>query len=244
MLFIRSLLFHICFFLWTGLWALLLVWTFFIPRRAMVWVITQFFRSYMLFERTLVGLRYEVRGRENMPQGPCIIAMKHQSAYETLKLHHLFGDVAIILKRELMFIPFWGWYQAKAGMIPVDRGARGVAMASMLSGARKVMAQGRRIIIFPQGTRIKPGAVRPYKSGVAVMYEELSLPIVPVALNAGVFWPRHGFYIHPGTVVFEILPAIQPGLSRDEALKQLETVVEAASDRLVQQAGGPALGAG
>ncbi len=242
MIFIRSLLFHICFFIWTAFWALALMWMLLIPRRAMVWIITQFFRSYMLFERGILGLHYEVKGLENLPQGPCIIAMKHQSAYETLKLHHLFGDVAVILKRELMFIPFWGWYQAKAGMIPVDRGAKGVAMTSMLNGARKVVAQGRRIVIFPQGTRIKPGAIRPYKSGVAVMYDELKLPIVPVAMNAGVFWPRHGFLVRPGTVTFEILPPIMPGLTRDEALKQLEAVVETASDRLVQQAGGPALG--
>lgn len=241
MIYLRSLLFHLCFFAWTALWAILLLWTFFIPRRAMVWVITQFFRSYMLFERGIVGLRYEVKGWENLPPGPCIIAMKHQSAYETLKLHHLFGDVAIILKRELMFIPFWGWYQAKSGVIPVDRGAKGVAMRSMLLGARKVAAQGRRIVIFPQGTRIAPGARRPYKTGVAVMYEELGLPIVPVALNAGVFWPRHGFLIHPGTVTFEILPPILPGLPREEALRQLEEQLEAASDHLVQQAGGPAL---
>jgi len=242
MLFIRSLLFHICFFVWTAIWAILLVWTYLIPRRAMVWVITQFFRSYIPFERYIVGLDYEVRGMEHMPAGPCIIAMKHQSTYETLKLHHLFGDVAIILKRELMYIPFWGWYQAKSGVIPVDRGAKGVAMTSMLRGARKVVAEGRRIVIFPQGTRIKAGARHPYKSGVGVMYEDLGLPLVPVAINAGVFWPRRSFYIHPGKVTFEILPPIQPGLPREQVMKQLEEAIETASDRLIQQAGGPALG--
>lgn len=242
MIYLRSLLFHICFFVWTAFWALALVWVFFIPRRTMVWVITQFFRSYMLFEYAILGLRYEVKGRENLPPGACIIAMKHQSAYETLKLHHLFGDVAIILKRELMYIPLWGWYQAKAGMIPVDRGAKGVALASMLKGARRVAAEGRRIVIFPQGTRIKPGAKKPYKAGVSALYEETGLPLVPVAINAGVFWARHAFLIRSGTVTFEILQPIAPGLPRDEAQRQLEDVLEAASDRLVQQAGGPALG--
>lgn len=236
MTFIRSLLFHICFFIWTAFWAVALVWVYVIPRRAMVWVITQFFRSYMIFERGILGLRYQVKGWENLPPGPCIIAMKHQSVYETLKLHHLFGDVAIILKKELMFIPLWGWYQAKAGMIAVDRGAGSKALQSMLKGARRVAAQGRRIVIFPQGTRVKPGTKRTYKSGVGALYEGLNLPVVPVAINAGVFWPRHGFLIRSGTVTFEILPAIQAGLPREQMMKQLEEVLEAASDRLLSSA--------
>lgn len=234
MIYLRSLLFHLCFFVWTALWAILLLWTFFIPRRAMVWVVTQFFRSYLIFEYGILGLRYQVKGRENLPPGPCLIAMKHQSMYETLKLHILFGDPAIVLKRELMFIPFWGWYQAKAGMIAVDRGAGGKALASMLKGARRAIGQGRRIVIFPQGTRVAPGAKRPYKTGVGAMYEELKVPLVPVAINAGVFWPRHAFLIRPGVVTFEILPAIAPGQPREQVMQQLEAQLEAASSALLK----------
>lgn len=232
MLFIRSLLFHVCFYVWTLLFAVLLLWVFLLPRRMMVRVITVFFSTYAVMEKYIVGLAYEVRGRENLPNGACVIACKHQSAYETLKLHLLFGDVAIVLKRELMWIPFWGWYQMKAGMIPVDRGARGVAMKSMVDNARHAVEDGRRIVIFPQGTRVAPDAKRPYKVGVAVLAEKYNLPIVPVALNAGLYWPRHSFYLYPGKVIFEILPPLPAGLPRDEIMSRLEMQIEAASDRL------------
>jgi len=237
MTFLRSLVFHSVFVFWTALWAVLLLWVFFIPRRWMVKVITLFFSSYYPMEKYILGLDYEVQGRENLPQGACIIACKHQSAYETLKLHMLFGDVAIILKRELMWIPFWGWYQWKAGMIPVNRGAKSVAMLSMLHGAKKVAAQGRPIVIFPQGTRVAPGTKRPYKVGVAALYETLNLPIVPVALNAGLYWPRHAFCIRPGRVKINILPPIPPGLGREELMAKLESVLETESDRLAENAG-------
>ena len=241
MLFIRSLLFHLVFYGWTLFCALALIWVFVLPRRTMVRVVTFYFRSLVPLEKYILGLTYEVRGREHLPSGACIIASKHQSAYETLKLHLLFGDPAIVLKRELMWIPLWGWYQAKTGMIPVDRGARGVAMASMLTNAKTAVEQGRKLVIFPQGTRIKAGARRPYKIGLGVLAETYQLPVVPMALNAGVFWPRHAFLIRPGKVVFEFLPAIPPGLSATEIMARVELVLEAASDRLVQEAGGPAL---
>ncbi len=236
MLFVRSLLFHVCFYLWTLLFAFLLLWVFLIPRRRMVRVVTWFFSTYAAMEKYIVGLTYEVRGHENLPVGACVIACKHQSAYETLKLHLLFGDVAIVLKRELMWIPFWGWYQMKAGMIPVDRGARGVAMKSMVENAGSAVRDDRHIVIFPQGTRVAAGAKRPYKIGVAVLAEKYQLPVVPVALNSGVFWPRHSFILHPGKVTFEILPPIAPGLSRDDLMQKIETEIEAASDRLVGEA--------
>ncbi len=231
-LFLRSLLFHTVFILWTALWAVLLLWVFFLPRRWMVRVITLFFASYHPLEKYLLGLDYVVEGRENLPPGPCVIACQHQSAYETFKLHVIFGDVAIILKRELMWIPFWGWYQAKAGMIPVNRGAKGAAMRSMLRGARRVAAQGRPIVIFPQGTRVAPGAHRPYKIGTGVLAETLNLPVVPVALNAGLFWPRHAFLVRPGRVTFRILPPLPAGLDRHAVLQQLETAIERASGQL------------
>lgn len=232
MLFLRSLLFHVLFYVWTLLCALLMLWTFVIPRRAMVKVVTLFLKSYGLLEKYVVGITYEVRGRENLPEGACVIACKHQSAYETLKLHMLFGDVAIVLKRELMWIPFWGWYQMKAGMIPVDRGAGGAAMRSMLENAKAAVDEGRRIVIFPQGTRVAVGAKKPYKAGFAALAEKYNLPVVPVALNTGCFWPRHSFYLYPGKVIFEILPPIAPGLSREELMQQVESRIEAASDRL------------
>lgn len=231
---LRSLLFNICFIIWTAISCLFLVWTFAIPRPLMVKCITWYFRGIEPLEKYILGLTYEVRGWENMPNTPCIIAMKHQSAWETFKLFTIFGDVAIVLKRELMFIPFWGWYQAKSGAIPVNRAAKGKAMRGLMDSARKVIEQQKRsIVIFPQGTRIPVGEKRPYRAGVFAMYESLNVPMVPVALNAGLFWPRNSFLKTPGKIIVDILPAIPAGLPRTEIAERLETTLEAASNRLL-----------
>jgi 1-acyl-sn-glycerol-3-phosphate acyltransferase len=232
MLFIRSLVFHTLFFAWTIFWAFALLWVFLLPRKAMVAVVTLYFKSLIPLERYVLGLTYEVRGREHVPAGACVIASKHQSAYETLKLHVLFNDPAIILKKELMYIPLWGWYQAKSGMIAVDRGAGAKAIASMLANAEAAVKAGRRIVIFPQGTRVAPTAQKPYKAGVAVLAEKYDLPIVPLALNAGLFWPRHAFLIKPGKVIFEFLPPLPKGQSSAQTMKLLEEQLEAASAKL------------
>ncbi|WP_324864415.1 lysophospholipid acyltransferase family protein [Azospirillum sp.] len=216
-----------------------LLWMLLLPRPQMVAVVKWYLSTVGWLERTLVGIRYEVRGRENLPDGPFLLAAKHQSAWETMKLHLLVKDPAIILKRELMWIPIWGWYAAKAKMIPVDRGAGGAAIKSLIRNSRPVRDEGRPIVIFPQGTRVAPGTYRPYRIGVGVLYESLKIPIVPMALNAGLYWPRHSFLKRPGTVVVEFLPPIMPGRPRAEAMRELEEELEAASDRLVTAAGGP-----
>ena len=241
---LRSAVYNLVFFIWTLFCALALLWVFVLPRRLMVRVIRLYFLSLYPLEKYILGLDYRVIGRQNLPSGQYIIAMKHQSAWETFKLLPLFGDVAIVLKRELMWIPLWGWYQAKTGVIPVNRGAGGAAMRSLLEGAQKVAGQGRSILIFPQGTRVAAGAKKPYKSGIGYVYETLNLPVVPVALNAGVFWPRNSFLKRSGVVTVEILPAIQPGLSRLDFMQQLEEKLEAASDRLLPQAAALSVDAG
>ncbi|WP_434623619.1 lysophospholipid acyltransferase family protein [Azospirillum sp. B2RO_4] len=239
MIWIRSLAFNIAFHLWTALMCFALLWMLLLPRPQMVAVVVWYLRTVGWLERRLVGIRYEVRGRENLPDGPFLLAAKHQSAWETMKLHLLVKDPAIILKRELMWIPIWGWYAAKAKMIPVDRGAGGAAIKSLIRNSRPVRDEGRPIVIFPQGTRVAPGTYRPYRIGVGVLYESLGIPIVPMALNAGLYWPRHSFLKYPGTVVVEFLPPIMPGMLRAEAMRDLEERLEAASDRLVTAAGGP-----
>jgi 1-acyl-sn-glycerol-3-phosphate acyltransferase len=240
MIVLRSLLFNLAFFGWTTLCCFGLLWMLLLPRRQMVHVVEWYLKGVYLLERTLMGLDYEVRGAENLPtQGSFLVAAKHQSAWETMKLHLLLDDPAVILKRELMLVPTWGWYAAKAQMIAVDRGARGRAIASMLAGGRKVVAQGRPIVIFPQGTRTPVGGYLPYRVGVAVLYRELGLPIVPMAVNSGLYWPRRSFRKRPGKVIVEFLPPIAPGLSRDDVLAELEHRLEAATDRIVVEAGGP-----
>lgn len=237
----RSLLFNLAFFGWTAVACFGLLWMLLLPRPRMIRVVAWYLRTVHFLERTIIGIDYEVKGREHLPAtGSYILAAKHQSAWETMKLHLLVDDPAIILKKELTFIPIWGWYARKARMIAVDRGGRGRAVASMLAGARAVAAEGRPIVIFPQGTRTAPGTWRAYRAGVGILYEELGLPIVPMALNSGLYWPRRGFRKRAGTVAVEFLPPVPPGLPRDEAMKTLVARLEEATDRLVVAAGGPA----
>jgi 1-acyl-sn-glycerol-3-phosphate acyltransferase len=240
MLVLRSLFFNLLFYVWTAICCVALLWMLLLPRPQMIEVVKAYLRSLVFLERHLIGLTYEVRGREHLPAGGAyLVAAKHQSLWETMKLHLILGDPAIILKRELLYIPIWGWYAAKAKMIAVHRGARGKTVPSMVAGARRVAAEGRPIVIFPQGTRTPPGTARPYKMGIGLLYEALGLPIVPMALNSGLYWPRRKFLRRPGTIVVEFLPAIAPGAPRDQAMAELEQRLEAATDRLVVAAGGP-----
>lgn len=243
MIVLRSLLFNAAFFGWSALVCLGLCWTLLLPRPAMMRVVRWYMGGIGFLERNLMGLHYEVVGRENLPAGPCIIAAKHQSAWETLKLQELFADPAIVLKRELLRIPIWGTFARKADMIAVDRGAPHRALVSLIREAKRITAQGRPMVIFPQGTRTDPGVRAPYRGGVGAVYERLSLPLVPMAVNSGMFWPRRGFLKRPGTITVAFLPPIPPGLPRAEVMARLERDLEAASDRLVTAVGGPAAGA-
>lgn len=241
MLFIRSLLFNIIFYVLTTFWCLGIIWTLVMPRRVGVVAVRTYMRILAFFERVVIGLHYEVKGLEHLPKdGAVLIGAKHQSMWETMKLHLMFHDPAIVLKHELLYIPIWGWYAAKSKMIPVKRGKRGAAIKSLVAGAQEMKAMGREIVIFPQGTRVAPGVYAPYKVGISMLYEALDVPLVPMALNSGVFWGRHSFIKRPGTITIEFLPPIPPGLSKETALFELEARLEAASDRLVTAVGGPA----
>jgi 1-acyl-sn-glycerol-3-phosphate acyltransferase len=241
MIVLRSLLFNLLFPAWTGFLCLALIGSLALPRPALIRVITWYLGTIAFLERVVLGIRYEVRGREHLPaSGAFLVGAKHQSAWETMKLHALLGDPAIVLKRELMKVPIWGWFATRSQMIPVDRGAPAKALRSLVHGARKVAEQGRPIVIFPQGTRTAPGSLHPYRVGIGVLYEQLGLPLVPMALNSGLYWPRRSFFKRPGTIVVEFLPPILPGLARFEAMAELESRLEAATDRLVVAAGGPA----
>ncbi len=236
---LRSILFNAVFFLGTFLGCLIVLPAALISRRAMMAAVLLYMRGLYLAERWIIGLDYRVVGRENLPQAPFIVAAKHQSAWETMKLHLLLDDPAVVLKVELARLPLWGWYARKAGMIAVERGAGMRTVAGMLRQARERAAEGRPIVIFPQGTRVSPGDRRPYRSGVGALYTELGLPVVPMALNSGVFWGRRAFAKRPGTITVEFLPPIPPGLPQEEMMRRLESTLEAASDRLVAAVGGP-----
>jgi 1-acyl-sn-glycerol-3-phosphate acyltransferase len=181
------------------------------------------------------GITYEFRGLEKIPPGPLLIAAKHQSFWETFALLSLFSDPTFIIKRELMWIPFFGWYSWKAGMIPVDRGKRSQALAGMTVYAKEALADGRQIVIFPEGTRRAPGAEPAYKYGIAHLYAETGVACLPIALNSGLFWPRRSFRRYPGTVRVEILDPIPPGLDKQQFFERLQRDLESATARLIAE---------
>lgn len=237
---IRSALFNILFFIITAMGCVLFLPSLALPRPAFLAVVRLWHYIVVGLEYAVLGLRYEVRGRENLPKnGAYIAALKHQSPYETLKLRLIFDDPAIVLKKELLKIPLWGTYLKKSGVIAIDRSTPDEAIASIERGAREMMAQGRPIIIFPQGTRVAPGISaqeKPYKVGVARIQEATGLPIIPVALNTGMFWPKGGWLKSSGSVVFEFLPPVQSGLERGALLTILTDQIESASNALMQEA--------
>lgn len=238
--FIRSVIFNIVFFGVTTFLCFALLWTLLLPRKQALSVYNMYFRMVYWMERLILGLDVKIEGLEHLPaDNRYIIAAKHQSAHETMIFPYTLNDPAIILKKELMNIPFWGWYARKAGMIEVDRSARGSALKSMLEGARRVFAEGRPVLIFPQGTRTKltdTTANRPYKRGISKIYEGLNCPVVPMALNTGVFWGRNAFIKKSGTATLKFLPPIEAGLSGDEMMHRLEEALEPASTQLVDDA--------
>ena len=232
----RSLLFNLLFYVTTTLFVVLGSPLLFAPRRWAMAALAVHSRFELWLLKLIVGTKLEVRGAEKLPQGPCLIASKHQSAWETFALIPLFRDPALLMKRELFWIPFHGWFSRKFEMIPVDRDKGPAALRRMLREARKRVADRREIIIFPEGTRRPPGAPPDYKTGVILLYEALGIPCVPVALNSGVFWPRRSLERRPGTIVVEFLDPIPPGLPKAEFLARLTEAIETASARLLAEA--------
>ena len=164
------------------------------------------------------------------------MAMKHQSTWDTLILPIVLGDPACVLKRELLFVPFYGWYAARAGSISVDRKAGASALRRLVTAARPIAAQGRPIVIFPEGTRAGPGVRLAYQSGVAALYQALALPLVPAAVNSGFFWGRRSFVKRPGRIVLEFLEPIPPGRPRRAVMAELEQRIETATALLLREA--------
>lgn len=183
--------------------------------------------------RVLCGIRFEVHGSEHIPSGPALVASKHQSMFETLAFWHILPDPAIILKKELKYLPFFGWYAMKLKNVAVDRAAGATALKAMLRAARERAHEGRQIVIFPQGTRVEPGEAETYKPGVAGLYGAMEVPCVPVALNSGLYWPPSGFVRRPGTIIIEFLEPIPAGLPRARFMEQLEHRIETASNALL-----------
>ena len=239
-IFLRSTVFNIFFFGVTAVMALSLLPTALLPRRVFMGVVWTWVRVVHVLERLILNLDYEVRGLENLPRDrTVIIAAKHQSAYETFKLHVLFNDPAIVLKRELLRIPVWGLYLSKIDPIAINRSDRGDALRSLITALDHVKDQHRPIIIFPQGTRVKYNATptdKPYKGGVARMALQGNIPIVPLAMNTGLFWPKLSWIKRPGRVIFEFLPPIAPEGTPADIMHKLQSDIEGRSNALMDEA--------
>jgi 1-acyl-sn-glycerol-3-phosphate acyltransferase len=185
--------------------------------------------------RWMVGLNSEVRGTP--PRGEALIASKHQSFFDIIMICSVVPRPKFIMKQELKRAPILGWYALRIGCIPVDRGKRAEAIRQMMEGLDNGPLEPGQLIIYPQGTRVAPGAYKPYKVGTGLLYQQLGQPCVPAATNVGVFWPRRGIFRKPGLAVVEFLPDIPPGKEIEAFMAELEDVVETASKRLMVEAG-------
>ena len=238
MLFIRSLIFHVLYYASNAIQ--MIFWTpafFVIPRRLGWRIVRLWARSHLWLQSAVIGSTYEFRGLENIPKDrPFIVASKHQSSWETYTTLLFLDDPSYILKRELMWIPFFGWYMAKMNVVPVNRGTRSKALASMARNSAVQYRDGRKIVIYPEGTRKAAGADPDYKYGVTHLYRELDANILPIALNSGLYWPRQSFLLYPGKIVLEFLPVIEPGLEPAKFAATLENRIEEATARLIEEA--------
>jgi len=236
MLYLRSLVFNIFFYLWTGLLLLVLIPILLLPgSRAILAIGLLWGRGNLWALRVICDMKVEWRGMEKIPDGPILVAAKHQSAWETFAFFIPFRRPAYVYKRQLAYVPLFGWLIWKARQIPVDRGGKGVALASIAAGAVRAAADGRQVMIFPEGTRRAVGAAPDYKFGVTHLYERLGVPCQPVALNSGMFWSRKSFIRRPGTVLVELLDPIPPGLPPAVFAERLKAEVEAATNRLIAE---------
>jgi 1-acyl-sn-glycerol-3-phosphate acyltransferase len=232
---IRSVVFNVLFYLILVPYLMVAMPTLLLPRWGIIRLAQHWGRVNLHLLRIVCGITVEWRGLEKIPAGACLVAAKHQSVWETFALLTVFRDPTYILKRELLWLPLFGWAAWRARMIPVDRGGGKPALAAMAAHVRDALAAGKQIIIFPEGTRRPAGAEPKYKYGIAHLYGEGIAACVPIALNSGLFWPRRQFLRYPGTITVEILDPIAPGLPIDEFFERLQRDLEAATARLIAQ---------
>jgi 1-acyl-sn-glycerol-3-phosphate acyltransferase len=229
MIWLRSAVFMLWFIATTLVLSLIFLPVLLLPRGATVWLARLWTRVTFWGLKGFTGIDFEIRGIP--PKGPVLVASKHMSMWDTMALYLALDQPAIVLKRELLRIPFYGWFVWKATAIPIDRGAGASALRKMAASARAVLAQGRPILIFPEGTRKKPHAAPDYKPGVAGLYGMLGVACVPAALNSGVYWT--GFLKRPGTIVLEFLEPIAPGMKRDAFMAVLQDRIETATSEIL-----------
>ena len=208
---------------------------FLLPRRVLKAIVIFHIKAGLKAMKLICGLDWELRGNPQAAGTAVLVASKHQSAWETFVLQCILPDPAIILKRELLLVPIFGWALRKLRHLPIDRAGGLESLREMLEAARALIKEGRQIVIFPEGTRRELGAPPAYQAGVFALYRSLEVPCLPVALNSGSFWPHHGFIFRPGCIVIEFLPPIEAGLSRDVFMQRLALAIEGSSSRLLAE---------
>lgn len=225
----RSAVLAILFFLVSAITCLIMLPLYAGPRRWVIAGIAVWARVVIWLAWVVCGIKTEVRGREHLPAGAALIAGKHQSMFDTCAPFAFLPDICYVLKKELVSIPLFGWYALKSGMIVVDRSAGSTALRKLVDDSKDRLRDTRQIMIFPEGTRTDPGDEAAYKPGIAALYRELNLPVIPMATNSGMHWPASSWIRTPGTIVFEFLPPIPPGLKRSQFMAELEQRLETAS---------------
>lgn len=230
---LRSIVFNAALYMSAIAIGLLATPALFMRRKAAVYVISRLSRFVLFLLKITAGTDYEIRGE--IPEGATLVAAKHQSMWDTIVFVALLNDPAIVLKSELLWIPYYGWFSAKAGMIGIDRGSGSAAVRHLVTQGKTAIKANRPIVIFPEGTRSAPGAAPDYKPGVAALYRQLGVQCVPAAVNSGLYWPRRRFLRKPGTIVLEFLPAIPAGLDRKTFMSTLETRIEEATTGLLAE---------
>ncbi len=233
---VRSVIYALVFYVTTALFLLLGIWLLLAPRSWAMAGLALHGRTCVALLKWICDTKLEVRGRHNLPNGACLAVAKHQSAWDTFALIPLFRDPAIVLKDELKWIPVYGWFCIKFAHILVRRDKAAAALKALIASARDRAANSREILIFPEGTRMTPGADPDYKPGYVALYEALNLPAVPVALNSGLYWPRRILMRYPGTIVVEFLEAMPAGMPRKVFRTRIEAAIETASLRLIEEA--------
>jgi 1-acyl-sn-glycerol-3-phosphate acyltransferase len=232
---IRSAIFNALFYVNLILFLVFGSEFFFTPRKWSIRALQAWASTSLWLMRLVTGTGIEVRGREYIPRGAALVAGKHQSFWETFAILPLLDDPAMVLKKELTYIPFFGWFIHKFRMIAVERSAGSAALRQLMRRGEEEIAAGRQVVIMPEGTRRAPDDPPDYKPGAAALYGKLDVPCIPFALNSGLFWPRRKFLRLPGTIVIEFLPAIPAGLSRRDFQARLEKAIEPATARLVAE---------
>lgn len=234
MIVIRSLIFNLVFYLNLILFLVLGVPFFFTPRKWSIAALKLWAKVSLWWLRLICGTKIEVIGLQHVPKGAVLIAGKHQSLWETFAILPLLADPCMVLKRELTFIPFFGWFIYKFRMIAVARGSGSVALRGLMSRAKVEAANGRQIVIFPEGTRREPGAAPAYRPGAAALYSALQLACVPFGLNAGLYWPRRKFLRYPGVITIEFGQPIASGQPRKIFEAELQRAIETITNRLIE----------